>query len=542
MLEIGSIKEVEIIDLNHTGQGVAKVDNFIVFVNDAIAGDTVKVKITDKKKNYATGRLISIIKPSEFRVDAPCCHFDKCGGCQLMHMDYEEQLKYKRNRIISEFRRAKVSFDELIINNTIGMEEPYRYRNKTAFSVRSKNNEVKIGPYEQGSYNTVDISSCIIQSEEADNAVNAFKNLMRKYNIKAYDKKTKRGIVKNIVIRNNRKNELMLIMVTAAESFQDKHSLVEELISLVPSITTVVQNINNKNSNLIMGTKNIILQGEGILIDVIDDLVFTISPETFFQINPIQTEKLYRTAIEYAGIGKNDICFDIYCGIGTISLMAAKRAKKVYGVEIVEQSIINEKQNAKNNNIDNAEFYAGKAESIVPKLYKQNIKADIVIVDPPRKGCEKEVIDTIINMAPKKVVYVSCNPSTLARDIKLLEEGGFKLMKVQPVDMFSWSVHVESVVLLSHKKADSFINVKMEYDDDIYRAPDRVTYKLIQEYIENKYNFKVHTAYIAEVKRSLGLPMYDAPNAVEELKHPYKPAPEYKVEAIKEALKHFNVI
>ena len=245
MLEIGSIKEVEIIDLNHTGQGVAKVDNFIVFVNDAIAGDTVKVKITDKKKNYATGRLISIIKPSEFRVNAPCRYFDQCGGCQLMHMDYEEQLKYKRNRIISEFRRAKVSFDESIVNNTIGMGKPYRYRNKTAFSVRSKNNEVKIGPYEQGSYNTVDINGCIIQSEEADNAVNAFKNLMRKYNVKAYDKKTKKGIVKNIVIRSNRKNELMLIIVTAAENFQNKDSLVEELISLVPSITTVVQNINN---------------------------------------------------------------------------------------------------------------------------------------------------------------------------------------------------------------------------------------------------------------------------------------------------------
>lgn len=488
MLEIGSIKEVEIIDLNHTGQGVAKIDNFVVFVSGAIAGDTVKIKITEKKKNYAAGSLISIIKPSGHRINAPCRHYDKCGGCQLMHMNYEEQLKYKRSRVISEFKRAKVSFDELAVNNTIGMEEPYRYRNKTAFSVRSKNNEIQIGPYEQGTYNTVDISGCLIQSEEADNAVNAFKNLMEKYSVSAYDKKTKKGTVRNIVIRNNRKNELMLIIVTAVESFQNKDSFVRELISLVPNIATVVQNINNKNTNLIMGTKNITLYGEGILIDVIDDLTFTISPETFFQINPIQTEKLYRTAIEYASISKHDICFDIYCGIGTISLMAAKKAKKVYGVEIVEQSIINARENAKSNNINNAEFYAGKAESIVPKLYKQNIKADIVIVDPPRKGCEKEVIDTIISMEPKKVVYVSCNPSTLARDIKLFEEGGYKLMKAQPVDMFSWSVHVETVVSLSHKKADSHINVNVEFGDEEGQIPiDGIARKAE----EGRYNKKV---------------------------------------------------
>jgi 23S rRNA (uracil1939-C5)-methyltransferase len=452
MLETGTIKEVEIIDLNHTGQGVAKIDNFVVFVSGAITGDTVKIKIRDKKKNYATGSLISVIKPSEFRINPPCRHFEQCGGCQLMHMDYEEQLKYKRNRVINEFRRADVNFDELIVNKTIGMEEPYRCRNKTAFSVTEKNNEIQIGPYEQGSYNTVDIDGCIIQSKEADNVLSAFKNLMAKYNIKAYDKKTKKGIVRNIVIRSNRKNELMLIIVTAAENFKNKDSLVQELLSLAPNIITIVQNINDKNTNLIMGRKNITLHGEGNIVDETDDLIFTISPETFFQINPIQMEKLYRTAIEYANIGKDDICFDIYCGIGTISLMTAKRARKVYGVEIVEQSIINARENAKNNNIRNAEFYAGKAETIVPKLYKQNIKADIVIADPPRKGCEKEVIDTIISMAPEKIVYVSCNPSTLARDIKLLEEGGFKLTKVQPVDMFPWGVHTEVVVLLQHQE------------------------------------------------------------------------------------------
>ena len=449
MLETGLVKEVEIIDMNHKGQGVAKINNFVVFISNAVTGDKVKIKITDTKKNYAIGEVISFIKPSEYRIEQPCPHFQECGGCQLMHMDYKEQLKFKQNRVINEFRRARVSFDEEKINDTIGMDDPYRYRNKTAFSVTEKNNEILIGPYEQGTYNTVDISSCLIQSKAADEVVITFKYLMKKYNIDAYDKKTKKGIVRNIVIRNNRKNELMLIIVTTTENFQNKELLVNEL-SLIPDIMTIVQNINNKNTNLIMGIKNITLYGEGIIIDTIDYLNFTISPETFFQINPIQTEKLYQNAIEYADINKDDICFDIYCGIGTISLMAAKKAKKVYGVEIVERSIINAKENAEKNNITNAEFYAGKAEEILPKLYMQNIKADIIILDPPRKGCEKEVIDTIISMSPERLVYVSCNPSTLARDIKLLENGGYITKKVQPVDQFPWTVHVESIILMTY--------------------------------------------------------------------------------------------
>ena len=470
MLEIGLVKEVEIIDMNHTGQGVAKINNFVVFVSDAITGDKVKIKITDTNKNYAVGEIISIIKPSEFRIEPHCPHFQQCGGCQLMHMDYKEQLKYKRDRVINEFRRAKVNFEESIANDTIGMDEPYRYRNKTAFSVTEKNNEIQIGPYEQSTYNTVNITSCLIQSKAADEVVIIFKNLMEKYNIKAYDKKTRKGIVRNIVIRNNQKSQLMLIIVTTTENFQNKELLVNEL-SQIQNIITIVQNINNKDTNLIMGRKNITLYGESTIIDTIDDLSFTISPETFFQINPIQTEKLYQTAIEYADIDKGDVCFDIYCGIGTISLMAAKKAKRVYGIELVERSIINARENAKKNNISNVEFYAGKAEEILPKLYKQNIKADIIIVDPPRKGCEKEVIDTIISMSPERLVYVSCNPSTLARDVKLLEYGGYNVIKVQPVDQFSWSVHVETVVSLSHKKADTHININVEFGDDKGQIP-----------------------------------------------------------------------
>ena len=455
MLQKGETIEAEIIDLNHMAQGVAKIDNFVVFIKGAVTGDVVQAEIKESKKNYAVGKLIKIIRLSQVRINPPCVYYEQCGGCQLMHMNYLEQLIYKRSRVINELKRSGVSFEESMVKDTIGMEEPFRYRNKTTFSVSMKSNQVSIGPYEQGTYNTVDINSCLLQNDDADNVIRVFKELMIKHGIKAYDKKTGKGTVKNIVIRTNRMNHLMLIIVTSSENLRDKEMIVKDLTLSIPSIKTIVQNINTKNTNLVLGTKNITLYGAGTITDTIDDLVFTISPETFFQINSVQTEKLYKTAIEYADISKDDTCFDIYCGIGTISLMAARQAGKVYGVEVVEQSIINAKENAKSNNIDNVEFFAGKAEQIVPKLYSQNIKATIVILDPPRKGCEKQVIDTIINMAPQKVIYVSCNPSTLARDIKLLESGGFKLQTAQPVDQFPWTEHVECVILMTYCGSES---------------------------------------------------------------------------------------
>jgi 23S rRNA (uracil1939-C5)-methyltransferase len=448
MLETGQIKTVDIIDMNHMGQGVAKIDDFVVFVDKAIEGDKAEVEVTEVKKNYAVGNLLRVIKPSKDRIDPPCVHFKECGGCQLMHLDYSAQLRFKKNRVANELRRSSVNMDEAVLYDTIGMDDPFRYRNKTAFSVTERDKDIIIGTYEQGTYNTVDLKSCLIQSDGADKAVNLFRDLMAKYKIPAYDKRTGKGIIKNIVIRNNRNSELMIVIVTSSENLPGRKNLVSDLREAMPNIKTIVQNINSRNTNLIMGDKNIVLSGNGTIEDKIGELYFTVSSETFFQINAVQTEKLYEKAIEFADIDEDDVCFDIYCGIGTISLMAAKHAKKVYGVEIVEQSIINARENAKANRIFNAEFFAGKAEKVVPKLYRQNIKADVVIVDPPRKGCEKEVIDTMIEMSPKRIVYVSCNPSTLARDLKLLEEGDYILKKVQPVDQFPWTVHVEAVTLL----------------------------------------------------------------------------------------------
>ena len=448
---LGEKATIEIIDLNYLGKGVGKIDNFIVFVDGAIEGDIIETEITEKKKNFAIGKLLKIIKPPVNRIVPPCEYYSDCGGCQLMHMNYKAQLQYKKNRVISELKRAAVNIDHVLIKDTIGMKQPFNYRNKTTFSVSSKNGEIIIGPYEEGSYNTVDINSCLLQSHEADKVVSLFKELMEKYEIKTYDKKTGKGTIRNIVIRRNKENQLMLIIVTTTEKFSNRENLVNDLKDNIKEIKSIVQNINKRETNLVMGHKNITLYGPGTIEDSIGGLKFSISPETFFQVNPEQTEILYQTAINYANLKKNDICFDIYCGIGTISLMAAQYAKKVYGVEIVEQSIINAKENAVINNINNAEFYAGKAEEILPKLYKRNITADVVIVDPPRKGCEKEVIDTINNMQAERVVYVSCNPSTLARDIKLLERGGYKLTKVQPIDQFPWTVHTECICKLERQ-------------------------------------------------------------------------------------------
>ncbi|QSX04885.1 23S rRNA (uracil(1939)-C(5))-methyltransferase RlmD [Sedimentibacter sp. zth1] len=448
MNNITNFVELSIIDINHEGQGVAKLDNFVYFVNEAVTGDKVIARIVELKKNFAICSIEKIIEKSIYRVDKKCEYFPKCGGCQILGFDYQEQLKYKCNRVINDFKKARINLENVQVNNTLGMDKPFRYRNKTAFSVCKNRGKVQIGTYESNSHNLIDIDTCVLQDEICDKVVLATKQIFNKYNVNTYDKVLNKGNVRHIVIRQNRDKEIMLIIVTNNKELENSKKIVEEIIKLVPQIKTVVQNINSKSTSKILGYKNKILYGAGTLVDYIDDLKFIISPHTFFQVNPNQTEKLYETAIDYAEISKDDVCFDLYCGIGTISLMAARKAKKVIGVEIVEQSIQDAKKNAINNNISNTEFFTGKVEEVLPKLYKKNIRPNIIIVDPPRKGCEKEVLKTISDINPEKIVYVSCNPATLARDVKLLVDSGYILKKIQPVDMFGHSTHVETVVRL----------------------------------------------------------------------------------------------
>lgn len=448
MFNINDIVEIKIIDINHEGQGVGKLDNFVIFTDKAVTGDYVKAQILEVKKSFAIAKTLEILQASPYRVKPECKYFESCGACQLLDLSYDEQLKYKKNIVINSLKKSSINVDEIKIYDTIGMENPFRYRNKTAFSV-SKNNKIQIGTYEQSSHKLVDLENCLIQTELADSILNHTRGVFEKYKIEPYNKKTKHGIIRHIVIRTNKANEAMLIIVTNTDELPNADKIANDLIKADDRIKTIVQNINNKSTSEILGYKNKTIYGSGTIVDYIADLKFVISAHTFFQINNIQTEKLYEKAIEFAQLGKDDICFDLYCGIGTISLLAAKNAKKVYGVELVEQSIKDAKTNAKINKIDNLEFYSGKVEKILPILQKQNIKADVIILDPPRKGCEPEVLKAIKDINPKRIVYVSCNPASLTRDLKILQEHGFRIEKVQPVDMFSNTVHVECVVLMS---------------------------------------------------------------------------------------------
>jgi 23S rRNA (uracil1939-C5)-methyltransferase len=446
-LKKNDVLETEIVDINHRGQGVAKVYGFVVFVDDVIMGDVVKLEIKEVKKKYAVAELVELLKRSPFRVEPNCKYFWECGGCQIMHIDYQKQLNYKKQRVMSDIKRS-LADDAIEIHDTIGMQDPYRYRNKGTFPVASHKGKTAIGAYKLTTHDIVDLESCIIQHPIAEVIVNTFRSLMNTLGIEPYDEIRHTGLVKHLIVKTNKNDEAMLIIVTSKNKLTYKGEIVSELLKKAPQLKSIILNINDNQPNVILGDKYKKLYGESTLEDWIYDLEFNISPSSFFQVNPLQTEVLYNKAIEYAQIDDTMNVFDIYCGIGTISLAAAKKAKHVYGIEIVQEAIDDANENARKNKIDNVDFYCGKAEEIFPKLHNQGIDADVVIIDPPRKGCEKSVLDTIIKMQPDRVVYVSCNPSTLARDLKILVDGGYIVVEIQPVDMFPHSVHVETCNLL----------------------------------------------------------------------------------------------
>ncbi|RKD33416.1 23S rRNA (uracil(1939)-C(5))-methyltransferase RlmD [Thermohalobacter berrensis] len=446
-----NIYDVEITDLNHRGQGVAKIEGFTIFIDNGTIGDKGKVKIVELKKNYGIGEMISITEPSKDRIQPKCPISFTCGGCQLQDLDYRSQLNIKTNKVKKDIEKI-AGFEDVIIHDTLGMDSPYRYRNKAQFPVGLKGKKISIGFYRRGTHEIVDTKSCIIQHEINDEVIKIVKDYMKKFNIKPYNEKTGKGIIRHILTKTAFKTgDVMVVVITNGNKLPYKDELIKELKDKVKNLKTVVQNINTKRTNVILGPKSRVLYGDGRIVDYIENLKFNISAESFFQVNPMQTEVLYNKALDYANLKGDETVFDLYCGIGTISLFLARKAKKVHGIEVVEQAILDARENAKMNNIDNVEFYTGKAEDIFPKLYKQGIKADVVVVDPPRKGCDESVLDTIAKMQPKRIVYVSCNPSTLARDLKYLDEKGYKTLEIQPVDMFPHTMHVECCVLITKK-------------------------------------------------------------------------------------------
>ena len=551
------IVTLEIVDCGTDGEGIGKADGFTVFVKDAVIGDIVTAKIMKAKKNYGYGRLMEILKPSPYRVEPVCPSARQCGGCQLQAVSYEEQKVFKEKKLRGHLERIG-GFRDLPMEPMIGMDEPYHYRNKAQFPVgRNKEGRIITGFYAGRTHAIIENRDCALGIPQNKEILDIVIAHMEKYGIAPYDEMTGKGLVRHIFVRYGFfTGELMVCLIINGQDLPHQKELIEKLRE-IPGMASISLNINKKRSNVILGDKVKTIWGQEYITDKIGDISYEISPLSFFQVNPKQTWKLYSKALEYADLHGEETVWDLYCGIGTISLFLAQQAKFVRGVEIVPAAIDDAKRNAQINNIENVEFFVGKAEEVLPREYEKNgVYADVIVVDPPRKGCDEMLLKTILKMQPKRVVYVSCDSATLARDLRFLCDNGYELKKVCGVDQFPQTVHVETVVLLSHKKPDGHINVKVEFGEgegklpldniakraESYKPKERVTYKMIKEYIEAKYGFKVHTAYIAEVKRDLGLPMYDAPNAVEELKQPRKhPTPE-KVEAIKDALKHFEII
>lgn len=435
-------------DLTHDGAGVAKVDGYPIFVKQALPGETAKIKVINTKKNFGFGRLVHIDKESTVRVTPPCPVFTRCGGCQIQHLSYQGQLAYKQ-KLVQETMARIGGLTDIQVHETIGMEDPWRYRNKSQIPFSEQRGEIVAGFYAERSHQIVDTDTCLIQSSDADTAMNLVKKLAADYGIRAYDDMTHKGQLRHVVIRHAKTtDQLMVVLVTKNDSFPNKKHLIRELKDAFPNLASIAHNVNPKRTNVIFGDTTTILWGEDVIYDEIDGIRFAISPRSFYQVNPDQTKVLYEKALDYAQLTGKENVIDAYCGIGTISLFLAKQAKQVYGVEVVPEAVTDAKENAKLNHIDNAEFYVGEAEKIMPWWKAQGIEADVIVVDPPRKGCDESLLTTMVEMQPERIVYVSCNPATLARDLKILAEKGYEAKEVQPVDMFPQTTHVECVVWL----------------------------------------------------------------------------------------------
>lgn len=445
----------DIISQGYEGEGIAKIDNkYPIFIEGALKGEKVKVRIVKVNKNFAYGKLMEVLEASEERVNPPCAIYKRCGGCKLQHASYKAQLDFKWDRVkdcVSKIGKLNPS----IVKYPLGMEEPWRYRNKVQLPIGLINGEVKIGFFAPRSHDIIDMESCLIQDEIGDKVVKLTREWIEKFNIRPYNvdgEYDEKGIVRHIMIRRGfTTNEVMVVLVTNGEKLPHKEEFVDLMVKNIPGIKSIIQNINSKKTNVILGLESKTLWGEDTISDYIGDFRFNISPLSFFQVNPTQTEVLYGKALEYANLTGNEEVFDAYCGTGTITLFLSQKAKKVYGVEIIPQAIDNAWINAKENKVDNVEFFVGESEVVIPDLINKGVKADVVVVDPPRKGCDKKLLDAITNIDAKKIVYVSCDPSTLGRDLKVLEENGYKTLEVQPVDMFPNTAHIENVALLIKK-------------------------------------------------------------------------------------------
>lgn len=442
---------VDIIDNGIEGEGIAKIDDFTVFVQGAIKGEKIKILIIKVQSSYAYGKIIEILQPSKERKCVDCKTYKRCGGCNLRHINYEETLNIKQNKVQNLVN--KMLKNKIKVQKTIGMDNPFFYRNKAQYPVGiDKNGVPQIGIFANRTHEIIPMEKCYIQNELAESIAKDIFKYWTQNKLSVYDEKSQKGLLRHIVIKAGIKsNEYMAVIVINGDKFEKEKEFVEYITSKFPQVKTVVKNINKKNTNVILGEKNVNLHGNGYINDTLGEYSFKISPLSFYQVNPIQAEELYNIGVDAAKLDKNDIVFDLYCGIGTITLFMSKYCKKVYGIEIVKEAIDMAKENAKLNNVENTEFLVGDVEFAFDKLInEQKIIPNVVMVDPPRRGLDNTTINNLIKIAPERIVYISCNPATLVRDLAMLEDY-FEVKTITPVDMFPWTSHVECVACLNLK-------------------------------------------------------------------------------------------
>jgi 23S rRNA (uracil1939-C5)-methyltransferase len=454
-VRVEQIVELDITGLNHEGAGVGRYEGYTLFVPGALAGERVRARVEHTKKSYGFARLLDVVQASPFRVQPPCPVFDRCGGCSLQHLAYEEQLRHKQQIVKDNLRRIGGFTTEgegaVRVHPTIGMADPWRYRNKAQVPIGEQDGVLVGGFYAERSHQIIDMDECLIQHQANDEVVAAVKRIAARLQIQPYDEVRHTGLLRHVVAKvGARTGELMVVLITTEDFIPQRDLLIEGIRLEVPSVTSIVQNVNPEKTNVIFGNKTVTLWGNDVIYDYIGPIKFAISARSFYQVNPVQTEILYNKTLEYAGATGTETIIDAYCGIGTISLFLAQKAKHVYGVEIVPEAIADANRNAELNGIANVTFEVGAAEVVIPAWKEQGIRADVIVVDPPRKGCDEALLTTILHMQPERVVYVSCNPSTLARDLKILADR-YEVKEVQPVDMFPHTDHVECCVLLTRK-------------------------------------------------------------------------------------------
>ncbi|MCC9720488.1 23S rRNA (uracil(1939)-C(5))-methyltransferase RlmD, partial [Streptococcus agalactiae] len=537
------IIETEISDISHEGMGIAKVDGFVFFVENALPGEIIQMRVLKLRKRIGYGKVEEYLTTSPHRNEGLDYTYLRTGIADLGHLTYEQQLLFKQKQVADNlYKIAHIS--DVLVEPTLGMTIPLAYRNKAQVPVRRVDGQLETGFFRKNSHTLVSIEDYLIQEKEIDALINFTRDLLRKFDVKPYDEEQQSGLIRNLVVRRGHyTGQLMLVLVTTRPKIFRIDQMIEKLVSAFPSVVSIMQNINDRNSNVIFGKEFRTLYGSDTIEDQMLGNTYAISAQSFYQVNTEMAEKLYQKAIDFSDLNSEDIVIDAYSGIGTIGLSVAKQVKHVYGVEVVEKAVSDAKENATRNGITNSTYVADSAENAMAKWLKEGIKPTVIMVDPPRKGLTESFVYSAAQTKADKITYISCNSATMARDIKLFEELGYHLVKIQPVDLFPMTHHVETVALLSKLNVDKHISVEVELDElDLTSAESKATYEQIKEYILNKFGLKVSALYIAQIKKKCGIELRENYNKSKKEKQVIPQCTPEKEEAIMDALRYFKMI